>query len=362
VTARASKTDSERFLRRALALAKRGQGRTSPNPMVGCVLVKRGRVVGEGWHKRFGGPHAEPQAIAAAGAAARGATAYVNLEPCCYFGKTPACTDALKRARVSRVVFGARDPNPRVAGKGKAALRRAGIAVEEGVLSAECETLNRGFFTWIRKKRPYVILKAAASLDGRIQTASGQSKWITSPEARRASRRMRSKVDAILVGRGTVAADDPRLTSSAGRNPLRIVLDTNQRIPRSAKLLRQPGASLVVSAKAPNGRLPASDAVQHLRVPKRGGKIDLKKALAAIAKRGVTTLLVEGGSDVHTAFLEAGLVDEVRLFLAPSLLGGETARSFFEGKGFGTLAKAPRLQATSIRRVGSDFLLTGRIT
>ncbi|PCI34211.1 MAG: riboflavin biosynthesis protein RibD [Elusimicrobia bacterium] len=349
------------MMRRAIALAKRGRGRTSPNPMVGCVLVKRGRIVGEGFHKKFGGSHAEPQALAQAGTAARGATAYVNLEPCCYFGKTPACTKVLIAAGITRVVFGVRDPNPKVAGKGKAALRRAGIDVEEGMLAKKCESLNRGFFSWIRKGRPYVILKVAASLDGRIQTSSGESKWITSPQARALSRKMRAEVDAILVGRGTVIADDPRLTASGSRHPLRIVLDTNQNTPKTAKLLKQPGTSLIVSSKAPNGRLPATDSVEHLRVPKRGTRLDLKKALAAIAARGVTTLLVEGGSDVHTSFLEAGLVDEVRLFLAPSLLGGKTARSFFEGKGFDSLKSAPRLTETSIRRIGPDFLLTGRI-
>ena len=353
--------EDTRYMRRAIALAKRGHGNTSPNPMVGCVLVKRGRIIGEGYHKNFGGPHAEPQAIAKAGKAARGATAFVNLEPCCYFGKTPACSKALIKAGISRVVFGVRDPNPKVAGKGKAALRRAGISVEEGLLAQECETLNRGFFSLIKKGRPYVILKAAASLDGRIQTANGESKWITSPQARALSRKMRAGVDAILVGRGTVVADNPRLTASGSKHPLRIVLDTHQKTPRSAKLLKQPGASLIVSSKIPNGKLPETDTLQHLRVPKRGARLDLKKALAAIAKRGVRSLLVEGGSDIHTAFLEAGLVDEVRLFLAPSLLGGETARSFFEGKGFGTLTGAPRLTATSIRRVGPDFLLTGRL-
>ncbi len=348
-------------MRRAIALAKRGRGRTSPNPLVGCVLVKSGRIIGEGYHRKFGGPHAEPNALAQAGKAARGATAYVNLEPCCYFGKTPACSRTLIEAGIARVVFGVRDPNPKVAGKGKAALRRAGIIVEEGILAKECETLNRAFFTWIKKGRPYVILKAAASLDGRIQTATGESKWITSPQARALSRKMRSEVDAILVGRGTVIADNPKLTGTGRRHPLRIVLDTNQNTPRTAKLLREPGTSLIVSSKAPNGKLPASAAVQHLRVPKRGSRLDLKKALKAIASRGVTSLLVEGGSEIHTAFLQAGLVDEVRLFLAPSLLGGETARSFFEGKGFGTLKSAPRLNATSIRRVGTDFLLTGRL-
>jgi len=353
--------DDARFMRRALALAKRGRGLVSPNPMVGCVLVKNGRVVGEGWHRNFGGPHAEPMALAKAGRAARGATAFVNLEPCCFFGKTAACTEALKKAGVSRVVFGVRDPNPRVAGKGKAALRRAVVAVEEGLLAQPCEALNRAFVTWIRKGRPYVILKAAASLDGRIQTVSGQSKWITSPAARAMSRKMRSEVDAILVGRGTVVADDPRLTGTGRRHPLRIVLDSRQNTPRGAKLLTQPGISLIVSSKAPNGRLPATAAVEHLRVPLLGRRVDLRKALAAIAKRGVTSLLVEGGSEIHTAFLEAGLVDEVRLFLAPSLLGGEAARSFFEGKGFASLAKAPRLEATSMRRVGPDFLLTGRV-
>ncbi|MFH1723921.1 MAG: bifunctional diaminohydroxyphosphoribosylaminopyrimidine deaminase/5-amino-6-(5-phosphoribosylamino)uracil reductase RibD [Elusimicrobiota bacterium] len=373
-----------RFMRRALTLAGRGLGRVSPNPMVGCVLVKGGRVVAEGWHRRFGGPHAEPDALRRAGARARGATVYINLEPCCYRGKTPPCTEALIRAGVRRVVAAMTDPNPKVSGKGLATLRRAGIAVTTGVLEDEARALNRAFATWVTRKRPYVILKAATSLDGRIETSARRSKWITSPEARALSRRMRAGVDAILVGVGTVLADDPHLTASpegsgarphtklrggrgaaspeGRRDPIRVILDSRLRIPLRSKALTGPGRAIIATAVAPNGRVAASEAVHCIRVPRRKGGLDLRALLKKLAAEGIASLLVEGGSRVHTAFLEAGLVDELRLFMAPRLIGGAAARTFFEGRGFRTLDASPRLAEIDVRRVGPDLLVTGRIT
>lgn len=352
--------NEERFMRRALSLARRGRGKVSPNPMVGCVLVKGGRVVGEGWHARFGGPHAEPRALKAAGKRARGATAYVTLEPCCYHGKTPPCTAALTQAGVRRVVAGARDPNPRVSGRGLAALRRAGIRTQLGLLAKEAAALYRPFSVFIRQRRPYVILKAAASLDGRIETASGQSKWITSPEARALSRRMRSEVDAILVGVETVKADDPRLTASGGRNPVRIILDSKLRAPRNARVFRGPGRAIVATAVSFNGRRPLPR-VDHLRIPRRKGGLDLGFLLRRLAAQGIGTLLIEGGSAVHTSFLEADLVDELRLFMAPRLIGGAGARSFFEGRGFRRLSRSLSLTDVRVRTIGGDLLVTGLV-
>lgn len=325
----------ERFMRRALALAARGR-RVSPNPMVGCVLVKGGRVVGEGWHRRAGGPHAEPQALALAGARARGATAYVNLEPCArYHGKrTPACAESLARAGVRRVVAGVPDPNPRVRGRGLALLRRSGVAVRLGVLASEAAELNRAFAVFAREGRPWVTLKAASTLDGRIEDASGESKWLTSPAARALGRKMRREHDAVLVGSGTVLADDPRLSG-----PLKVVLDARGRVSRRARLFRTPGKALLLSSKALGG---------------------LRGVLKALAKHGVGRLFVEGGSAVHSSFLDAGLVDEVRLFLAPRLTGGAKARSFYEGRGR-TLARSLDLEAVTVKRVGPDILLTGRV-
>lgn len=345
-------------MRRALALAVKGLGGTHPNPMVGCVLVRGGEIVGTGWHRRFGGPHAEPQALKRAGKRARGATAYVTLEPCCYFGKTPPCTEALIKAGVRRVVAAMTDPNPLVSGKGFARLRRAGITVVRGALNKEALELNRVFVHWVKKKRPYVILKAGASLDGRIETATRESKWITSPEARTISRRMRGEVDAILTGVGTVLADNPRLTAGTGRHPLRVILDTRLRSPKRAKVFRGPGRALV--ATAAKAGLPHADC---LRLPRaKNGGVDLRALLKALARRGISSLLVEGGSAVHTSFLEAGLVDEVHLFLSPRLIGGREARSFFEGGGFHRLSRTPILTAMEFRRAGRDLLVTGRIT
>lgn len=351
-------------MRRALALARRGRGGVSPNPMVGCVLVKNGRPVAEGWHARFGGPHAEPAALAKAGARARGATAYVTLEPCCRHAgkKTPPCTEALVSAGVRKVVAAMRDPNPRVSGKGLAELRRAGVAAECGLLEEEALRLNRGFVSLMRRGRPYVILKAGASLDGRVETSARESKWITSGDARLLGRRMRGEVDAILAGAGTVLSDDPRLTAADGLpDPVRVVLDSRLRIPRRARVLNGRGRCLVMaSPSAPRRDLGPSAEVVRVRAGRRG--LDLRAVLRELAKRGIASVLVEGGPRVHTAFLEAGLVDEVHLFLSPRLIGGEGARSFFEGRGFARLSGTPTLSDLSVRRVGPDILITGRIS
>ena len=347
-------------MRRALALARRGIPAASPNPFVGCVLVKGGRIVGEGWHARFGGPHAEPMALARAGVAARGATAYVNLEPCCHTKKkTPPCVPALVRAGVRRVVAGCLDPHPKVCGRGLRALRKAGIRVTAGVLEEECERLNRPFFTLIRKGRPYVILKAAASLDGRIATACGDAKWITSPEARSEGHRLRARLDAILVGIETVLKDDPKLTAHGeGRDPLRVVLDTRLRIPPSARVLRDGRPTVVFAAKEDlRGPGPRRGAAVVRRVRRTKAGLDLREVLGALGELGVGTLLVEGGARVHTSFLEAGLVDEIWLFLAPKLIGGAAAPTFFEGRGARRMRDAIALGVTEVRRVGPDLLI-----
>jgi diaminohydroxyphosphoribosylaminopyrimidine deaminase/5-amino-6-(5-phosphoribosylamino)uracil reductase len=346
----------ERFMRRALALASRGRG-VSPNPMVGCVLVKGGRVVGEGWHRRAGEPHAEPQALAMAGRRARGATAYVNLEPCAPFSgkRTPSCAETLVRAGVRRVVAGVTDPNPKVTGRGLSLLRRAGLSVRLGVLAREAAELNYAFVVFSREGRPWVTLKAAATLDGRIEDASGRSKWVTSAPARALARRMRAEHDAVLVGSGTVLADDPRL-SAPGSKHLQVVLDARGRVGPRARLFNTPGRTVVVGAKP--RRLPPG--AESLVLPAPRGRFAPGRLLKALARRGVGRLFVEGGSAVHSSFLDAGLVDEVRLFLAPRLTGGPAARSFYEGRGR-TLAASLDLSDVSVRRVGADLLLTGRV-
>ena len=321
-----------RFLNRALMLAGRAAPRaTSPNPRVACVLVKSGRVVGEGAHARFGGPHAEAIALGKSGPRATGATAYVTLEPCAPFAgkKTPSCAQALAAAGIKRVIFPSFDPNPRVAGRGAALLRRAGVLVERrAALAAEAEALNRGFFSRMRRGRPWVILKTALSLDGKAAAASGRSRWITGPEARAAVHALRAECDAVLVGAGTILADDPALTAhGAGRNPLRVVLAGRRRLPKRARVF--------------NGSTPTR--VYRIKRP-----ADLRTALRDLARKGVGTLLVEGGPTVHAAFLRAGLVDEARVFLAPKLLSGADDPN-----------AAPKMKTPSLTRMGGDWLIQG---
>ncbi len=355
------KTEDESWLRRALALARRGIPKASPNPLVGCVLVKNGRRVSEGWHAAFGGPHAEAAAMSRAGSSARGSTAYVTLEPCAGGGgkKTPPCAPALVATGIRRVVAPCEDPNPNVAGRGFRELRRAGIQVSVGLLREECAALNRPFFVRMRTGRPYVILKAAASLDGRIETSRRQSRWITAEASRRLAHRMRAEVDAILVGVETVLRDDPGLTAHGmGRDPLRVVLDSRLRTPASAKLLRGRAPALLFTSPQALCRRPPAGA-WALPVPQNGAGLDLHQVLASLASMGVGTVLVEGGSAVHTAFIEKGLVDELRLFLAPMLIGGASARSFFEGGGFASLNRALRFKQLRVRSLGADTLVTG---
>lgn len=353
--------DDLRWMRRAFDLSRKAVD-AWPNPKVGCVLVKDGKPCGEGWTAAWGGPHAEAAALAAAGRQARGATAYVTLEPCVVFpGKrTASCADALARAGVARVVIAMTDRHPKVAGQGIRLLRRSGIAVTTGLLKEEFLRVNPEYVVRMTRRRPYVILKAASSLDGRIETALGESKWITSPQARRESYRMRAKVDAILVGVGTVLSDDPSLTAHGlGRDPLRVVVDSRLRTPRRAKAADGRAPTVIATCrKELTGSWGPGTTVLH--VPKNGRGVDLKVLLEELGRMGVASILVEGGSEIHTSFIEQGLVDEVRLFLAPKLIGGRAARSFFEGSGFGKLAEIAELKDVELKKLGSDLLITGR--
>ncbi len=344
-----------RFMRRALALAERGLGETNPNPAVGCVLVRRGRVVGEGFHARAGSPHAEAIALAAAGARARGATAYVTLEPCAPHEakRTPACAPRLFEAGVSRVVYGAPDLNPRVRGRGVRGLRAAGVDVASGVCAGECERLTSHFNRAMQTGRPWVTLKAGMTLDGRVATASGESKWITSPAQRSAARRLRGLFDGVLVGIGTVLADDPMLLPAprTRRRSTRVVLDSRLRLPLASKLVA--GARvhpvIAVCAKAAPARRRALEArgVVVLEVSARLGRVPVAAALAALARIGMTSLFVEGGSEVMGSFVRAGLFDEIVLFRAPLLLGGRGSRPVIGGPDPVRLADAVRLRAAT---------------
>ncbi|KAB2838417.1 MAG: bifunctional diaminohydroxyphosphoribosylaminopyrimidine deaminase/5-amino-6-(5-phosphoribosylamino)uracil reductase RibD, partial [Burkholderiales bacterium] len=308
-------------MRRALRLAALGLYSTTPNPRVGCVLVREGSIVGEGWHQRAGEPHAEVLALRAAGAEARGATAYVSLEPCCHTGRTAPCTEALITAGVVRVVCAVRDPNPRVAGQGITRLRVAGVEVIEGLREDEARELNLGFFSRMQRGRPWLRAKMAASLDGRIAAPDGSSQWITGPEARRDGHHWRARACAILTAGGTVRADDPRLNVrevETGRQPLRIVVDAHAQVPVGAKIFEAPGALLVHAGHVPEG-LP--ETVQTLALPDRRGKVDLGALLTELGRREINELHVEAGAGLTGALIDEGLVDELLLYFAPCLLG-----------------------------------------
>ncbi len=354
---------SELFMRLALREAAKGLGRTSPNPAVGAILVRAGRVVARGHHARAGGPHAEVVAIRAAGLRARGADLYTTLEPCDHYGKTPPCSMAVLEAGVRRVLVGSADPNPIVNGKGIARLRAAGVEVVEEVLREECDALNAHWFKYIRERRPYVTLKAAITLDGRIATRTGDSRWVSGEAARRWVHRLRDRVDAVLVGAGTARADDPRLTTrlpgGRGRDPIRVVLDTDLTLPARLALMnpRSPAPTVVAHASTRTRRVRAG--VELLRCRRGKGGVDLRDLLEKLAARGVTHLLVEGGARVHARFLEDGLVDRVALFVAPKLLGADGV-PLLASRGPARMADALRLDEVQVEKVGEDLLVLGR--
>ena len=358
-----------RFMRRALALGRRGAGATRPNPMVGAVVVRRGRVLAEGYHRRPGMAHAEVDALAKLGGRAPGATVYVSLEPCDHLGRTPPCTRALLAAGVARVVVGVRDPNPRVDGRGIERLRRAGVRVDVGCLEAECRALNRAFFTWVTRKRPFVTLKVAASWDGFI--ADGLARpaaapaWLTGPTARAAAHALRAAHDAVLVGAGTVRADDPLLTDRRPRRgrraqPMRVVMDGRLSVRPSARVVATSGEvpTLVVgghdASPARMRALTAAGADVVLLPASHQGRFSVEALLAELAAREIQSVLVEGGAAVHGAFIAAGLVDRVALFFAPRLLGGGLGIATGPGR---PIAEALPLGPTRLRRIGEDWLM-----
>ena len=354
-------------MRRALELAARGLMTTHPNPRVGCVLVRGDVVVGEGWHRAAGEPHAEALALAAAGEAARGAVAYVTLEPCVHHGRTPPCTEALIAAGVSQLVYASGDPDPRVNGAGAAALRAAGIAVHGGLLASAADELNAGFLSRLTRGRPFVRVKVAASLDGRTALANGVSRWISSDAARADVHQWRARSDAILTGIGTVLADDPQLTVRLGnesqRQPLRVVLDGRLRIPRSAKMLTVPGKALIFSRRDAVGAELAGAAQAAMQrdgiglewLDSSGTGLDVAGALGHLARQlSINEVLVEAGATLTGALLRAGLADELLIYMAPMLLGPE-ARALAQLPALTALGAAPRFEFTELAVVGGDL-------
>jgi len=361
--------EDEQFMRLALREGKKGLGRTSPNPPVGAVVVRNGKVVGKGYHHRAGTPHAEVHALRQAGEAARGATIYVTLEPCNHYGRTPPCTRAILEAGIKRVVIGVRDPHPQAKG-GADFLREQGLEVVTGVLAEECAYLSRFFLKAVSQKTAWVVAKAAMSLDGRIATRTGDSQWITGEKARRFGHGLRNICDAILVGRGTVEADDPALTCrlARGRDPWRLVLDTDLRLDPKHRIfhLSSRAPTVVVAGEgAPEKKAQELEAlgvkVWFLPRDERGG-VHLKSLLKRLVDEGLLSLLVEGGGKVHGRFFDDRLVDEVYFFYGPVVIGGEKAPAAIGGEGPERLKDALWLKDLRLKRLGQDFLLHGLLT
>jgi diaminohydroxyphosphoribosylaminopyrimidine deaminase/5-amino-6-(5-phosphoribosylamino)uracil reductase len=368
---RALRGTDEDYMRVALRLARRAMGRTSPNPMVGAVIVSAGRIAGRGYHRSAGAPHAEVEALRRAGARARGATLYVTLEPCNHTGRTPPCCEAIIAAGISRVVAAMRDPNPITDGRGIARLRRAGISVLTGVLAREARALNEPFCKAMTTGLPWVVAKVGQSLDGKIATARGESRWITSPAARRLGHAWRARVDAMLIGITTVLRDDPRLTARGGgasraHRPIKVILDSRLRLPLTARCLsaQSPAPTIVattVSPRHPKARALRARGVELITVPAERGRVSLRDVCRQLVARGIHSVLIEGGGEVLASAFEQRLVDRIDFCIAPVLIGGRTAPSALGGVGVNRLAEAIRLADVVYRPVGPDVRVEARV-
>ncbi|MFQ5846767.1 MAG: bifunctional diaminohydroxyphosphoribosylaminopyrimidine deaminase/5-amino-6-(5-phosphoribosylamino)uracil reductase RibD [Candidatus Methylomirabilales bacterium] len=358
------------YMQRALSLAARGRGRTSPNPMVGAVLTRHGAIVGEGYHAYAGGDHAELSALKAAGGSARGATCYVTLEPCAHYGKTPPCTQALIEAGITEVAIATYDPNPLVAGKGVRSLREAGVSVKVGLLQEEAVRLNETYVKYMRTGEPFVFLKAALSLDGKLATRTGDSQWMTGALARHRVHEMRNTLDAVVVGIGTVLKDDPMLTTRLGgpedRDPLRVIVDSRGRLPLTARLFRagSPPPLVAVGPRTSPARLRRLQerGAEVTVLPPGEGGLSLPALTRELGRRQITSVMIEGGGKLATSALHAGIVDKVILMVAPILIGGKTAPTLLQGDGVEKLAEALRVKQLTVERIGEDLVLEGYLT
>jgi len=357
--------NDEKWMRQALRLAEKGRGRTSPNPVVGAVLVKRGKVIGEGYHARSGEAHAEIVALRQAREKARDAVLYLNLEPCTHYGRTPPCVPQVIKAGVKRIVIGMDDPNPIVHGKGIEALRKAGLEVTVGVLEKECRRINEAFCKYILRKEPFVVLKVAATMDGKIATRAGDSKWISGEASRRLVHKLRGRVDGVLVGIGTILVDDPLLTARTkeGKEPYRIVLDSRLRIPEEARVFEHSPSEVILATTdlAPQDKIERlrKRGVRILVIDSREGRVHLRSFLGKLGEIGIVSLLLEGGSRVNGSFLDEGLIDKFLLFLSPKWLGDPQAIGIFDGTGVGSLEKAVVLNRIKTKRIGEDICIEG---
>lgn len=355
----------EQYMRQALDIARYAIGRTSPNPMVGAVIVSNGRVVGQGWHRKAGTPHAEIHALQQAGELARGATMYVTLEPCSHHGRTGPCADAVAAAGIKKVVIAMNDPNPLVAGKGIAKLRAAGIEVVEGILAAEAAKLNEIFIKWISTQMPFIAVKSAMSLDGKIAAHTGHSQWITGEKSRERVQQLRDCHDGILVGIGTVLADNPSLTarlSYEGKNPIRIIIDSMARTPLDAKVVTDGLAPtiIVVTPSAPSERVNALRArgAEILSIESKEERVDLREAFKALAKRDITSILIEGGASINGSIMEEHLADKIYWFIAPKIIGGQRALGPVGGQGVTDVNHAHEFEDLTMEPIGQDILIS----
>ena len=355
------------YMRKALQLARNGCGFTSPNPMVGAVIVKDGKIIGSGWHEKYGEPHAERNALAACSENPEGAVMYVNLEPCCHYGKQPPCTDAIIEAGISRVVVGSSDPNPLIAGKGIKLLRSKGIEVTENVLKDECDRLNEVFLHYIRTELPFVVMKYAMTMDGKIACYTGASKCITGSSAREHVHRQRHRFSGIMVGAGTVLADDPQLTCRIDglQNPVRIICDTNLRIPPEAQVVATAGEVPTIIATccedADRCEIYEQKGCRILHTDKKNGHVDLKQLMEKLGKLHIDSILLEGGGTLNWAALQSGIVKKVQAYVAPKILGGKTALTPVEGKGVADPADSFILENSSFEKLGEDLLIESEV-
>lgn len=359
-------TDTE-YMKIALELAKKGCGKTSPNPMVGAVIVKNGEIIGKGYHEKYGELHAERNAFADCTASPEGGTIYVTLEPCCHYGKTPPCTEAILENKIARVVIGSVDPNPLVGGKGIKILREHGIAVESGILKDECDRLNRVFFHYISCGTPYVVLKYAMTMDGKIATYTGASKWITGENARKRVHLDRNRYSAVMVGVNTVLKDDPQLTCriDGGKNPIRIVCDTGLRTPLNSELAKTAAEIRTVIATAcedKEKRKAYTDlGFELLTVPVKDKHVDLKALMLKLGEMKIDSVFIEGGGELNWSALRAGIVNHVQCYIAPKIFGGINAKAPVGGMGVDIPGEAFRLKDTEITELDGDFLLEGEV-
>lgn len=363
-------TDMEQdrqYMKMALELAQKGMGFTAPNPMVGAVIVKNGRIIGQGYHRKYGELHAEREALAVCTEKPKGASIYVTLEPCCHYGKQPPCVNAILEAGIRRVIIGSSDPNPLVAGKGIRILKDHGIEVTENILKEECDKLNEAFFYYIQNKKPYVVMKYAMTMDGKIAAYTGESKWVTGEAARIHVQEQRLKYTGIMVGVGTVLADDPMLTCRLenSRNPVRIICDSHLRTPLTSKIVRTAETIPTILASSSKDQQKIKNyeelGCQVLYVPEKNGHIDLNRLMELLGAAKIDSILLEGGGSLNWSALESGIVQKVQTYIAPKLFGGEEAKTPVEGKGFPDPASAVLLKNSEIIRLGDDFLIESEV-